>query len=243
MPHDSINSELTTSKERLLQGGGFSAEADKHITHNVMAYTARSRTPMVRVWQPERQVAFGPQDVHSSDYDDARSTAIREGFTPVERTVGGHAVAYTGSTVAWFRSCPIDAPKKGVEQRYETMMRRLRHGLHELGVVVETGEPDQSFCPGSYSLQANGKLAGVAQRIKKKAALVSGIVIVNDHREIAQILSHVYDDLDLSFDPGTVGSLSKAGVISDPDVVIRRLEESLTLANTPAISDVDAFHQ
>jgi len=78
-----------------------------------------------------------------------------------------------------------------------------------------------------HSLQAEGKLVGIAQRVRHDAALVSGLVVVRDHGDIATVLDLVYDALDVAFDPTSVGSVAKAGGPSDPAVVINKLEDSL----------------
>jgi lipoate-protein ligase A len=100
-------------------------------------------------------------------------------------------------------------------------------------VPAPRGEPEARFCPGDYSPRHEGKLVGVAQRVRKGAALVSGVVVVRDSAEIASVLDPVYAALDQPFDPESVGSVAEAGGTGDPDAVARTVEELL-------VGDADA---
>ena len=187
----------------------------------------REDEQVVRVWRPLRQLSFGRRDANEPGYERANRIAREQGFEPVEREVGGRAVAYTGSTVAFAHCRPVDDPRDGLDERYERATSDVLTALRSLGVPAERGEPADSFCPGVHSLQAEGKLVGIAQRIRHDAALVSGLVVVRDHEDIATVLDLIYDALDVAFDPTSVGSVAKAGGQSDPAVVISKLEDSL----------------
>jgi lipoate-protein ligase A len=213
---------------RVVRGRAASVEADREFTADLLA-GAKTGQPALRVWRPHRQVAFGPRDIHSDGYDRAREIADERGYAVCERSVGGRAVAYTGTTVAFARIEPVDDMREGVQQRYATARVDLRAALGDLGVDARRGEPEGSFCPGSQSLQAgrSGKLVGIAQRVQQDAAMVAGVVIVDDHTEIAETLAPIYDALDLDFDPRSVGSIAKAGGEPDPVGAILRIEDEL----------------
>ena len=80
-----------------------------------------------------------------------------------------------------------------------------------VGVDASEGEPPDSFCPGTHSLQADGKVVGIAQRVRQDVALTAGLVVVRDHDAVAAVLSPVYDALGVPFDPASVGSVARAG--------------------------------
>jgi lipoate-protein ligase A len=176
------------------------------------------------VWTPGRQVAFGRRDTREEGYERAREAAASHGFPTVERSVGGRVVAYTDSTLAFAHAVPVGDERAGLDARYEGATNAVLRALRDLGVTAWRGEPEASFCPGAHSVQRDGKLVGVAQRVRQGAALVSGIVVVDDADEIAAVLAPVYDALDLPFDPDSVGSVARAGGPSDPDEVARALE-------------------
>jgi len=218
---------------RVYRGRADTIAADRTVTDRLVDRVADQRAPAVRVWCPHRQVAFGRRDAIESGYDRARETARERGFPPVEREVGGRAVAYTGSTVAFVRAVPIDDPRRGLDARYDAAAADVQEALADLGVDATEGEPPESFCPGAHSLQTTApdgrarKLAGLAQRVRDDAAVVAGVLLVVDHEAIAAVLEPVYDVLGVDVDPGTVGSVARAGENSDPDAAVMALEDAL----------------
>jgi len=230
---------------RVYRGRADSIEADRAVTDRLVDRVATSggtgdststdREPAVRVWRPHRLVAFGHRDATDEGYDRAREAARERGFPSVERDAGGRAVAYTGSTVAFVRATPVDGPRGDITARYDAAIADLRGALAELGVDATEGEPRDSFCPGSHSLQADcggrdrreRKFAGLAQRVRTDVAVVAGVLVVRDHAEIADVLDPVYDALDVGFDPKTVGSVELAGGDSDTERVVQAVEDAL----------------
>jgi len=79
--------------------------------------------------------------------------------------------------------------------------------------------------PGRPLRLRRRKLAGVAQRVTKGAALTSGVLVVDDHEEIARVLADVYPALGVAFDPESVGSVAASG--GDTERVRDELEDAL----------------
>lgn len=213
---------------RVRRGRAASRAADHGATAALLDAATDGETG-VRVWAPGRQVAFGPRDAREGGYDRARAAAARRGYPAVERSVGGRAVAYTGeTTLAFAVAVPTDDDRAGLAARYEGAVAAVEGALRALGADVRRGEPPDSFCPGDHSLRGpTGKLAGVAQRVRRGAALVSGCLLVDEADELAGVLSSVYGALGVPFDPGTVGSVAAAGGPADPDRVARAVERAL----------------
>lgn len=214
---------------RALRGRAETIESDRAVTRDVAEHTRETGDPAVRVWRPHEQVAFGRRDTRSEGYETAQAAAKEHGFPTYEREVGGRAVAYTGNTVAFARMEPIEDIREGMQDRYSSATTDLQVALSRLGVHVSPGEPPDSFCPGSHSLQIRdtGKIVGIAQRIQRGVALVAGIVVVCDHESIANVLAEVYAPLDIPFDPDSVGSIESAESDTDPEQVTREIERSL----------------
>lgn len=217
---------------RVYRGRRETVAADRAVTERMVDRVAAEREPAVRVWQPHRQVAFGRRDASADGYDRARELADERGFPPVEREVGGRAVAYTGRTVAFARAVPLEDPRTGLGERYDDVLGALERALADLGVETSEGEPPDSFCPGSHSLRTavdghQRKLAGLAQRVRTDAAVVAGILVVADHAETADVLAPVYRALSVPFDPETVGSVALAGGETDPGRVVECVERVL----------------
>ncbi|MCU4741044.1 lipoyl protein ligase domain-containing protein [Natronoglomus mannanivorans] len=239
---------------RLFRGRAPTIATDSEVSERMCSLVATGETA-VRVWIPHRQVAFGRRDARLEGYDRARAAASEHGFPPVERSVGGRAVAFDGeTTVAVARAEPVDDSRRGIGDRYDRLTRDLERALDRLGVETTRGEPPDSFCPGSHSLSASladgrggedgtggseRKLAGLAQRVRTDAALVSGILVVDHRSELAGVLEAVYDALEVPFDPSSVGSVAAAGGPSDPDRVVAALEDELVGDVTPTLECVD----
>ncbi|SEW21190.1 lipoyl protein ligase domain-containing protein [Natrinema salifodinae] len=234
---------------RVFRGRAESIDADRDVSRRLLSVAADG-DPAVRVWTPHRQVAFGRRDARREGYDRAREFARERGFPPVERDVGGRAVAYDGTTtLAFARAEPVADLRTGTTDRYERATAALERALRTLGLEPVRGEPDDSFCPGTHSLSvavartepkasADGagddetgaprrKLVGIAQRVRSDAALTAGIALVANREELADVLDEVYGALDVPFDPSSVGTVADAGGPSDPETVRTAIEESL----------------
>jgi lipoate-protein ligase A len=203
---------------RVLRGRAATIEADHDRTDAMVERVVETGEPALRVWTPHRQIAFGRRDANAAGYDRARQIARDRDYTPVERRVGGRAVAFTGTTLAAVYADP-DVDRTAIHSRYETAIERYRRALDSLGVDAREGEPPEAFCPGTHSLRASGKLAGLAQRVRRDVALTAAVVVVADDAELAEALPPVYDALGIPFDPTTVDSVAAAGGPADPDAV------------------------
>lgn len=203
---------------RVLRGRDKTIEADRERTETMAGRVAETGEPALRVWTPHRQVAFGRRDTHEAGHDRACALARERGYPPVERSTGGRAVAYTGSTLAVVYAEP-DPDRTAIQARYDAATERYIRALDAVGVDAHRGEPDHSFCPGTHSLSAAGKLVGLAQRVRRDIAVTAAVVVVRDDGPIAEVLSPVYDALGLPFDPTTVDSVAAAGGPAQPDAV------------------------
>ena len=221
---------------RVVRGRAADPETDRAATRRLLERTAEAGVPGLRVWRPHRSVAFGRRDANCEGYNRARRAAQTRGYAIVERSVGGRAVAFTGSTVAFVRAEPVEEARTGIQARYDRTSAEVSKALASLGVTVEPGEPDDAFCPGTHSLSAGGKIVGLAQRVRSDVALVSGIVVACDHRQLGDVLEPVYGALDIPFDRGAVGSVARAGGPADPEPVVEALQRRL--ADSPAVEHV-----
>ena len=212
---------------RLLRGGAVAPEDTKRI----LSWVSEKNEAAIRVWQPPRQVVFGRLDAAEPGYETAVQRAASHGFETLERSVGGRAVAYTGRTVAFARYEPVDDTRRGIDERYETLSEDVARALDAVGVATRPGEPQDSFCPGDHSLQDDGKLVGLAQRVTDGAAVTAGVLVLDGHEVIGRVLADVYDALAVPFDPDSVGSVERSG--GDVDAVLPALETALGRGTSP----------
>ena len=222
----------------VLRGRAADVETDREVTRRLVEHSAAAGVSALRVWYPHRQVAFGRRDTRSEGYREARRRAEKQGFEPVERGVGGRATAYTQGTLLFAHAEPVADPRGGLDDRYERTLGAIQRALSELDVDARRGEPPDAFCPGTHSLQATGKLVGLAQRVRQDAALVAGVLTVRGHAALAEVLDPVYEALGVPFDPGSVGSLARAGGETDRAVARRTVERGLVGAETPQVRTV-----
>ena len=225
----------------VLRGRAADVDADREVTRQLVEHSAAASVPALRVWYPHRQVAFGRRDTRSGGYEAARNRAERQGFDPVERAAGGRATAYTRGTLLFASTEPVEDARNGIDDRYERTIGTVQNALADLGVDARRGEPPDSFCPGTHSLQAAGKLVGLAQRVRQDVALVAGVLTVRDHNAVAAVLDPVYDALGVPFDPDSVGSLARAGGETDRNTVQRTVEASLVGTATPRVRTVEEW--
>lgn len=214
-------------------------EADRNVVDALPDLVAERGESAFRAWAPHRQVAFGRRDTAAEGYDRACEEARERGYTPIERQVGGRAVAYTGTVLAFSHVVP-NREDDSIQSRYERTTSVLEQALDRLGATVQRGEPEAAFCPGDHSLQQDGKLAGIAQRVRRETAVVGGCLVVSeaDERALGDVLDPIYNALDVPFDPESVGSVERAGGPGDPDAVIEALE--VAFADGNPIERVDA---
>jgi len=203
---------------RVSRGRADTIAADHERTDAIVTRAVERGEPALRVWTPHRQVAFGRRDARADGYDDATAAAQRRDYPAIERDVGGRAVAFSGSTLSVVHAEP-DADRTAIQSRYDDASARVKRALAGVGVDATDGEPPNSFCPGTHSLQADGKLVGLAQRVRSDVAITAGVVIVSDHDAVARVLDPVYDALGVPFDPDSVGSVARAGGPADPERV------------------------
>lgn len=223
---------------RVLRGRPADLAADRAETEAMVEWTRDVGRPALRVWRPARHVAFGRRDARAQGYQRARTAAKEAGFPPVEREVGGRAVAHTGTSVAVAHAVPDDDLRAGLTERYESATAAIQRALWRLGVPAQRGEPADSFCPGSHSLSWEGKIAGLAQRVRRDVALVGAVVLVTDHEAVASVLEPVYEALEVPFDPATVGSVDRAGGRADPDEAVAEIESALLGDAEPEVEHV-----
>lgn len=194
-----------------LRGRREELSADLAVTDDLVERTRETGEGGVRVWRPPENVAFGRRDSNRDGYERARQIAADHGYPIAERSVGGHAVAFTGNTVAFAVTEPVEDSRTGITERYDRVTGRVNAALSEVGVDAHEGEPEGAFCPGTHSLSAAGKIAGLAQRVHSDVAVTSGILMVEDHAAVADVLAPLYDALAVDFERDAVGSVARAG--------------------------------
>ena len=175
---------------------------------------------VVRVYRPAPTVAFGRLDALRPGFAAAVAAARRHGFEPVLRAPGGHVVAYHEGCLGIDEVVGEQDPIAGMHDRFAASGERLAGALRGLGVDARVGRVPGEFCPGEFTVNARGavKLVGTAQRVLRHASLLAASVAVSDSGALREVLLDVYRELELEWNPTTVGAVENEVAVGLDDV-------------------------
>ncbi len=164
----------------------------------------------LRLSRPQAIVAFSSRDARTPGFGAAVAATQANGLAPVLRLAGGRPAVFTPATIAFAWAVPADAPSVGIAERFATLSGCLVDAFATLGLDAHIGEVPGEYCPGTSSVNLAGthKVAGVGQRLLRRAAHTGGVVVVSDAAVINRALLPVYAALKLTFDPAVTGQLS-----------------------------------
>ena len=197
---------ITLLRDSFPDRPAFETALSRAILH-LVAQQAQPET--LRLYRPGPVVAFGPQDTADARYPQAVQAARRGGFDSIRRLAGGRAAVFHEGTVAFAWCIPRTTPAHAIHERFQLVADIMASAFRRLGLDARVGEVPGEYCPGEYSVNAQGrrKLMGVGQRITAGAAHVGGVVVALDSRRVRDILIPVYNALDLPWDPETAGAV------------------------------------
>ena len=202
---------------------------DIALSHALLAEVASGRRPTgLRVFGPGPTVAFGRLDTLRPGFGRACAAARELGFTPLVRSVGGHAAVFDERCVVVERITHDEDATAGLRARFEDQSRRVRDALAALGADARVGELAGEYCPGPHSVNLGGrvKVAGIAQRIVRHGAITSAIVVAGGGPQLRAAIEAVYAALAIAIDPATVGALDDELPGVTPHDVARALEQA-----------------
>jgi octanoyl-[GcvH]:protein N-octanoyltransferase len=164
---------------------------------------------MLRFRRPRRTAAFSPQDTTHVDYELVKDLARARGFEPVERGTGGRLTLYDEHALAITILAPHPSPHVGVMQRFHVLADAIVEALSALGLGARVGELPNEYCPGKFSINAEGKvkLVGIAQRMNAHCVQMGAIISVGRSEEACAGIAEAYRTMDLAFDPQTYGAI------------------------------------
>jgi octanoyl-[GcvH]:protein N-octanoyltransferase len=203
---------------------GPSAPADLEMARSealLRAVAARRRPGTLRVLRPRPTVAFGRLDALRPGFAGAVQLARGHGFEPVVRVAGGHAAAYDPGSLVVDVVTPQAGTVTGLQDRFDAAASVLLEALLAVGVEARVGRLDGEYCPGAHSLNVGGRLkvAGIAQRVVKGAALTSAVVTVASGPLVRRVVAEVYGALGIAIDPAVTGALQDVAPALEPDAV------------------------
>ena len=198
-----------------------SADLGTGVSAALMRRVARGQlAPTVRLHRTGPILAFGRLDKLRPGYADAFRIAREHGYEPVERLAGGRAAVFHEGTISFSHATRAPGAYAGTRPRFEEMAGQIASALSALGADARVGEVEGEYCPGEFSVNARGavKLAGIGQRVITGGAHVGGVVVLRGAGRIRDVLTPIYEALELDWIPETTGSL--AAEIGEDDETI-----------------------
>ena len=186
---------------------------DLAVTHALLrAVAGGERGEALRVYRPGPTAAFGRLDVLRAGFAAAVAAARAHGLTPVVRPAGGHAAVYGPGDVVVEHVTPEADVTAGLQDRFAAQSALLCRVLRELGADARIGQLPGEYCAGEYSINLGGrsKVAGIAQRAIRGAALTTAVVTVEDGPGLRAAVADLYGALGLDVDPGVAGAVADA---------------------------------
>jgi octanoyl-[GcvH]:protein N-octanoyltransferase len=184
---------------------------------------------ILRLRRPQPTAAFSPQDTTHPDYERIKELARARGFEPIERGTGGRLTMFDENALAITLIMPHEEPHTNTIRRYEVFSSIIAEALKSLGIDARVGELPNEYCPGKYSINANGrvKLVGIAQRMNRHCVQMGAIITVNSSEKARLALAEAYGAMGLSFDPATYGSATGLVPSITYEMVQREVQRAL----------------
>jgi lipoate-protein ligase A len=201
---------------------------DIAISHALLRQVADGELgPTTRLYRPGPTIAFGRLDALAPGYEAACAAARSHGYEPVLRLGGGHAAGYDPRGLVIEHLTPEKTVAGALQERFAGATDILCEGLRNAGLDVEIGELPGEYCAGTWSVHAGSvKVAGVAQRAIRGAALVTSAVVVGGGAPLRAALVDVYDALGMEWDPRTAGAAEDVA----PGLTVDAVEQALAAA-------------
>lgn len=208
---------------------------DTALSAAVVQAVAAGWPDTLRLWTPERSVAFGRQDRVRPGYRQAVHAATAAGFDPVERLAGGRAAVFHEGTVAFSWAMADPDPRRTIQKRFGLIAGIVVEALRYLGADARVGEVPGEYCPGSWSVNLGGtrKVMGVGQRLIRGAAHLGGVIVVTDPDLVNLPLVPVYAALDYGWRPEATGAVADQVAGIDPGRVMAALLAAFAAAGHP----------
>lgn len=159
-------------------------------------------------WTSSPYVAPTSRERRLPGFERAVRVAEGKGFPVLVRNSGGGTVAANEGSVSFSLTFPVEDLRHGLYERYGEGVDLISAALRSVGVPAEPGEVAGEFCPGAYSIRSGGRLgikhAGLAQRVKRRAARLEALILVSNTADLIPVLEGFYAALGLPFRPESV---------------------------------------
>jgi octanoyl-[GcvH]:protein N-octanoyltransferase len=187
---------------------------------------------ILRFRRPKPTAAFSPQDTTHPDYERIKEQARANGFEPIERGTGGRLTMFDERALAITLLAPHPEPHLHTMKRYEIFSNIVADALKALGIDARVGELPNEYCPGKYSINAEGrvKLVGIAQRMNRRCVQMGAIISVERSDKACAAIAEAYSAMGLSFDTQSYGAICDLKPTLSYNEVIAQFIKSVSAA-------------
>ena len=200
-----------------------------------------ARGPTAMLWTSPPYVGATRPETRLPGFGEAARHAEAAGFPVLIRNSGGGAVAANEGSISFSLTSPIEDLRHGLYERYGEGAELIVAAMNRVGIKAEAGEVDGEFCPGAYSVRTGGpsgiKIAGLAQRVTRRAARLEALVLVERTAELVPILQNFYGALSLPFRAGSVADLVGTNVPAVIEALSEAVGESYPGATEAKLGD------
>lgn len=172
---------------------------------------AGGRGPAALMWTSVPYVGATNRERRLPGFGRAVEAAEEEGFPVLVRNSGGGAVAANEGSISFSLTYPVGELGQGLYERYAEGVDLVASALRRVSVEAEGGEVEGEFCPGAYSVRSGGehgiKHAGLAQRVRRRAARLEALILVSDTEGLVRVLERFYEALGLPFRAESLGDI------------------------------------
>jgi lipoate-protein ligase A len=190
---------------------------------------ANERGPTALLWTSSAYIGATRPETRLTGFDEAVDLAEGAGFPVLVRNSGGGAVAANEGSISFSLTFPVEDVRHGLYERYSEGVDLVVSALRKLGVPAQAGEVEGEFCPGAYSVRIDGyygtKIAGLAQRVTRRAARVEALILVSKTGELKRILKLFYSSLGLPFRSESVSDLPGTDVPQAIKALVEAVQE------------------
>jgi octanoyl-[GcvH]:protein N-octanoyltransferase len=187
---------------------------------------------ILRLRRPQPTAAFSPQDTMHPEYERIKDQARANGFEPIERGTGGRLTMFDEHALAITLIWPHAEPHQHTMRRYEIFSAAIAMALTTLGIDARVGELPNEYCPGKFSVNAEGrvKLVGIAQRMNRRCFQMGAIISVERSERACAAIADAYRAMSLPFDPKTYGAINEMQPALSYDQVCSTFSAAVTEA-------------
>ena len=184
---------------------------------------AGDRGPAALMWSSAPYVGATRRETRLPGFGAAVMSSEDESFPVLVRNSGGGTVAANEGSISFSLTYPVGDMGQDLYERYGEGVDLVASALRRVGVEAEGGEVEGEFCPGAYSVRSGGwsgvKHAGLAQRVRARAARLEALILVSDTQSLVRVLKRFHEALGLPF---------RAGSIGDIEATVPQVVEALT---------------